>query len=162
METPKTPMAAQKPASPTIAGTKKPNIWAVVSIILAIVLIGMIATNSAQKSSLKVITAQQAGDKLIDFLNQIYGPQVGIATLKEISESNGVYKATVTVMSEGQPVEQPVFITFDGEMFMPQAIDIDEALTQFKAYQEQLQQAATAPAVEQPTEEPAAEEPVTE
>ena len=42
------------------------------------------------------------------------------------------------------------------------SIDIDEALTQFKAYQEQLQQAATAPAVEQPTEEPAAEEPVTE
>jgi len=147
---------------------KKTNIWLIVSIILAIALVGVLAFYkiSQDQSDLVVIPADEAGDKLLSFINDIYGPQVGVATLKGVAEKNGLYEITVTVTDQqGQPVEQVIFITLDGEFFIPQALDIEDLRSQFQAWQQQLdaqQQQLPLNPIAPDALEPPAEEPVEE
>jgi len=143
--------AAPRPAAPKPAPAKM-NVWLIVSIILAIALIALVITNytGANKGEkIQPISTEDASAKLLDFVNKIYGTQLGTLTVKEVTEENGLYKATFTLTdpTTGQPVEQPAFITKDGEKFIPQMIDISEALDQFQALQQQAaQQQAAQPA----------------
>ena len=120
---------------------KKPNIWLITSVILAIALAASLFTifSGSQKNQLTAISADEAGNKLIDFINKIYGAQIGSATLKSVSEKNGLYQATIGLVGNGQPVEENVFITQDGLLFIPQTINIDETLSQFQALDQQPQ-----------------------
>lgn len=145
----------QKPAA------KIPNIWLVVSIVLAIALVGVLAANVVkkeggdEKGKIVVVEPEKAGGSLLDFINKVYGPQVGTATLKEVTEENGLYKVSLTVVDNtGAPVEQTVFLTRDAKLFIPQAIDIESVLAQFDALQQQQQPAVnTNAASEVPAEQ---------
>lgn len=120
---------------------KKFNIWLVISIILMIALISVLATNVFKNKQTKLITIppDQAASKLVDFINKIYGPQVGIATLKSVSEENGLYKVEVKVINNNESIDQTIFITYDGKLFIPQTIDIEDVLAQYEAFQKQQQ-----------------------
>lgn len=159
-----TPMSAM-PSRPT---ANKLNIWLVVSIILAVALIAVLAFyNMGDKEEMIIIPSEEAGDKLLNFINEVYGPQVGLATLKEVVEKSGLYEVSVTLTDQGQPVDQVVFITKDGEFFIPQALEIKEMLSQLEAWKQQQQAAPAAglpvaptpmpddapPADDEPTEE---------
>jgi len=136
-----TPPVNSAPRPMPSSTAKKPNIWLIVSIILAIALIGVLAfyKMTQNQSDIVVIPTEEAGDKLLGFINDVYGPQVGIATLKGVEEKNGLYEITVTVNDQqGQPVEQVVFTTLNGELFIPQALDIEDMRSQFQAWQQQL------------------------
>jgi len=135
----------EKMEKPVAAKPNKPNIWLIVSIILAIglvIVIGVVLTksfsaNKAVGSKMVTLTSDQAGSKLLSFVNEVYGAQVGPATLKGVSETNGVYEVTLTIMSQGQPTDQKVYITKDGTLFMPQAMNIADILTQYQTYKQQ-------------------------
>jgi len=135
-----TPLPSQaimpKPAAAKSAGSKI-NIWLIVSIILAIILIIVIVINytgKTDKSSMVVISTQDAGAKLLDFVTKVYGAQLGNLTVKGVTEENGLYSIgfSFTDPSTGQPVDQPAYMTKDGKKFIPQTIDIAETLTRFE------------------------------
>lgn len=142
-----TPRPTMVPPSPRpMAAAKKPNTWLVVSIILAIALIGVIAvTMLGNKGGITVLTPEKAGSSLISFINEVYGQQVGTATLKTITDENGLYKVVVTVTQNNAPVDQTVYISKDGKLFIPQALNIADMQKQFEAYKAQQQNPAGTP-----------------
>lgn len=155
-----------KPQSPE----KKPNVLLIICIILAIALVGLIGFVVYEKVGAKgtaspkmaVLSSDQASKDLVDFINEVYGPRIGPVTLKSVSDENGLYKVVLTVTENGAPSDQEVYVTKDGKIFVPQAIDIATMKEQFKTYQAQQEAApadsaatGAAPA-EVPAEEPAA------
>ncbi len=137
----------QKP----VASQPKLNIWLIVSIVLAVALVGVLAANfvggkkGGADSEFVIVDKNQASDSLIDFINKVYGAQVGTAALKESNEQNGLYKVDLTVTdANGQNIDQTVFLSQDGKLFIPQVIDIAQVSTQFDALQQQQQPAVNA------------------
>ncbi|OGY44550.1 MAG: hypothetical protein A3J62_01110 [Candidatus Buchananbacteria bacterium RIFCSPHIGHO2_02_FULL_38_8] len=126
----------------------KTNIWMIISIVLAVALIGALATKLPQTDNngdqMTVLSTEQAGQELLSFLNEIYGPQLGTITLQSITEKNGLYEATIglTDPQQGQAVSEVAFITKDGQLFIPQVINIQEGLNQFRSVQQQNLQTA--------------------
>ena len=134
------------------------NVWAIVSIILAVALIAVLVANYATGGSgINNLSADEAGGSLTDFLNKIYGPQLGAITLTSVTEENGLYKITVGLLDQttNESVDQVVYTTRDGKLFIPQVVNIAEALDQFDAFQEQQEQSQqpldTAPATDEIT-----------
>ena len=149
---------------------KKMNIWLIVSVVLAIALVGVFATNLTKKDGdLKIVKPEEASTLLLDFINEVYGPQVGEATLKSTAEENGLYKVELTVMDQGQPLDQTIYVTKDAKLFIPQAIEIEDALAKFQEFQnqqlqliEQMQQPEAVEGEGDETEETEGEEEETE
>jgi hypothetical protein len=129
------------PNSPVSAGKEKPSIWFYTSIVLtiALVVLAVVTTIKLSGSQKDVLSAEQAADQLLDFINEVYGAQVGQATLKSVNEQNGLYQVTVTVTANGQPLDQSVFVTRDGKLFIPQTVDIEQLRGQFQALQQESQ-----------------------
>lgn len=154
------------PVERTMPAPKAPgktmNIWLIVSIVLAVALVGTVAYAFMGKkmpaigggdkagAELVAIGTDEAGNSLISFINEVYGERVGQVTLKGVAEKNGLYEVTFVMTSNGTPTDQIVFVTKDGKIFIPQVIDIAEMKTQFQEYQAQ-QQAAGTPAATAPT-----------
>lgn len=146
---------------PKAAGSKpvikKNNPWQIISLILALALVAVLAwqwwQNNKGQENITIIAKEEAGNKILDFVNKIYGSQLGTLTLKETAEENGLYKVTFTLIdpTTNQPVDQPAYVTKDGKLFIPQVINISEALTQFETFQQQQQ------LQQQPTLEPTPE-----
>ena len=133
---------------------KKINNWFIVSVILAIALISILAVNfyNDKKDGLIVLPTDQAADTLVDFINKIYGPKVGLATLKEVTEKNGLYEVIVSVANNNETVDQTIFITRDGKLFIPQVINIEDVLVKFEEFQQQQQSPQPQPTPNLPTE----------
>src|SRR3989339_1993697 len=142
------PSAAPRPAA------KKPNLWLVVSIVLAIALIGVVFTNyfgKQDQTQMTVIEPDAAGQTLLDFINEVYAGQIGTATLKGVTLESGLYQITISIVDPqtNQPVDQTVFLSRDGKYFVPQIVEISAVLSQFRTLQQQPQVPATgAPAAD--------------
>ena len=129
-------------AAPSGAGAKKPNLWMVVSIVLAIVLVGVVFTNYfSTKEEMTVLEPDVAGQTLLDFINEVYGAQIGTAVLKEVTPESGLYKVVISLVDPqtSQPVDQTVFLSRDGKYFVPQIVEIGAVLSQFRTIQQQPQ-----------------------
>lgn len=131
---------------------KKPNIWFIISLVLAIALIGVLVANYGspkEEGDLVVVQADAAALNLLDFINEVYGPQIGSVTLKGVEEKNGLYQVTISITNNGQPVDEVVFLTRDGKLFIPQVLDIEDNLQRFHefqaAQQQQVQPETTSP-----------------
>jgi hypothetical protein len=150
----------------------EPNIWLIVSIILAIALVGVLATtlkpnmfagDKDNASDFIVISKEDASSKLVGFITEVYGAQIGTPTIKEVNEKYGMYEVKMSLIADGQPRDEVTFVTKDGKLFVPNVLIMEEALQQFRDWQTQQQQIqAEVPTGEQPTvteteEEPAAE-----
>jgi hypothetical protein len=133
----------QKTNQPT---KKQMNLWFIVSLVLAVALVGMIAFslvgNSNKEGEMKVIKSDAAAKIVMDYINEVFAERVGEATLKGVVEKNGLYEITVEVTADGNPVEQKVFATKDGEFFIPQSFNISETLTQYRDFVQQQNAAA--------------------
>ena len=141
MKTPGT-MPAGKPMS-----GKSMNVWMIISAVLAVALIISIVTaTQGRDSSLNKISGDQAGSTLISFVNEIYAGQIGQSTLKSVTPKSGLYEVVVTVDNAGQKVDQTVFVSQDGTLFFPQALNMEEVKTQYQAFQQSGQGAVTPPA----------------
>lgn len=129
---------------PRLTGEKK-NIWPAISILLAIALVvslsGGFSGKLGKSSGSKAIPAEEASDILLNFVNEVYAAQVGISVLKDVTEVNGLYQVTVTVNNPAtnQSIDQVIFVTLNGKMFIPQALNIDDAAGQFRTFLEQQQ-----------------------
>lgn len=131
METPQTP------TTPTSAAAGKPiNPWMISTGVLGIALLAVLALQGTGLSSGgQTVSAEKAGSDLLTFINTIYGDRLGAATLNGTTEEHGLYRVLLTVNDEtGQPTEQEVFVSRDGKLFIPQAIVVDEVLSQYQAF----------------------------
>ena len=151
------PVKQSAPAAKPAA--KKQNPWLILSIVLAIALIAVIVTNSLPKTGgqtepeeTKTLSASEAADKLLSFINEVYGAQIGPVTLKGVESDSGLYKVSVTITDQGQPVDQIIYVTKDAEIFIPQIIRIAEMKDQLNALREQQLQLQAAPPQEPPAE----------
>jgi len=95
-------------------------------IIVGVLIAGVIVYTNYQKpleaEQGKLLSSQEAGEKLINFINNNILQEQTKASLIEAVEENGLYKVKFDV--EGEEVEW--HITKDGEIILPQAIDLTE------------------------------------
>lgn len=133
-------MPATTPTSKNAASAQsgKPmNAWMIVSAVLAIALvISIVASAKGSDTSFKKVSETEAGNTLIAFVNEIYAGQIGQSTLKSVTKKHGLYEVIVTVDNAGQQVDQTVFVSQDGLLFVPQALEIEDVRAQYKAFQQ--------------------------
>lgn len=95
-------------------------------VILGVLIAGaIIYTNNFKSPELnegEILSLEQAGQKLIDFINNSILQGQATASLIETVEENGVYKVKFSV--EGEELEWR--ITKNGNFIFPQAIDLKE------------------------------------
>jgi len=95
-----------------------------IAIIIAGVLVAGIIfyTNYSKNSEGEVISADQAAEKVINFINEVVLAGETTASLAEVLEENGLYKIRFDV--DGQ--EADWMITKDGKLIFPQTINLDD------------------------------------
>ena len=128
---------------------KKRSIWQITSAILALLLVISIFTSGfgLGKGGDKIagmIAADAAADKAINFIsdNLLTGGQ--IITLKSVEDEKQLYKITIEVGGQ----EFVSYVSKDGKLLFPSAIDIDEmpkAAQQQPSQQPSLSQVSNAP-----------------
>lgn len=80
-------------------------------------------TKPEPKENFVVISAEDAGKKALDYINQTFLQGQPPATLKETTDESGVYKLRINV--DGQ--EGDSYITKDGKLLFPAGLDISTA-----------------------------------
>lgn len=120
------------------------NYWAILTIILAVVILFMFFNPMTTTSG--AIGEKKAGEIVLNFA-QVQGIT---AELVNVSFANGLYK--VTVIIQGQDV--PVYLTSDGKNLVPSIIPIATILAQASQTNDSQQPA--------PTEVPKSDKPTTE
>jgi len=93
-------------------------------VIAAIVIGGVIYFNNSQKKPSGFLSAQEASQKAIDFINQnILQEQNLTASLVNIAESNGLYKMKLKIGEE----EIETYLSLDGQLLFPQVVTLAKA-----------------------------------
>ncbi len=104
---------------------------------LALIVTGCTLSRGNKQSAISLDDAKKA---TADFINNYLMQPGSTVTVKEITEENGLYKATV-VLPDGS--ETTSYLSEDGATFFPQAMDIADYAAKAKTQTDQ-QQAATA------------------
>ncbi len=127
-------MSTPTSESPMNHSAKPMNIWMIVSIVLAVIVLGLIAVLFTKGGSMTGgVSSSQASERLMSFVNEVYGPRIGQSQIKSITEEHGMYKVVITVNNQGQASDETVFLTKDAKIFVTQSLDIDQALAAYRA-----------------------------
>ncbi len=151
----------------------EPNIWLIVSIVLAVALVGALAvalkpdllSGNKDKSSdaeFVPISKEEASTKLVSFISEVYGSQIGTPTVTEVNEKYGLFEVKLNIVADGQPRDEITFVTKDGKLFIPNVLIMEEALQQFRDWQKEQQNVQAEVPAGQPTDttgEPEVEQP---
>ncbi|MBU4274793.1 hypothetical protein KKE19_03170 [Patescibacteria group bacterium] len=104
----------------------------VLTVIIAVVVVGVVGAsiytfyfNNGNKIGGNILTAQAAGQKAIDYINDNILQDQGQVSLKETQEVSGLYK--IKIIFEGQDQDTDAYITKDGRYLFPvmQGLPID-------------------------------------
>lgn len=105
------------------------NTWKIASIasmVLSVILIGVIITGSSPSGVTGMITADVAAERAITFIeDNMVAPGTEVS-VKDIVEENGLYRLVMEVKSGTMTQEVESYITTDGKIFFPQAINMGE------------------------------------
>lgn len=105
---------------------KKPSKWMYISVILAVLFAVSLYFNLSSGGVTGMSTAE-AGDKIMEFINNNLMQPGMEAELQEITEKNGIYAVNLNVAGQ----EFTSYLTKDGEIFFPQGYvlaDLEEEL----------------------------------
>lgn len=80
--------------------------------------------NDAANISENILTAQEAAEKAVDFINKYLLEEGATASLIDVSEESGVYKFKLKIGEN----EMDSYVTKDGKLLFPQVIDLKEEL----------------------------------
>jgi len=105
---------------------------AIVTLFIAVVLIGGVLFYIREERAARVLTAQQVAEKAIDLINQHYllGPGV-VASLISVVEENGLYRITLEAGGE----KHVLYTNKDGEFLFFQATERAEEKRRFSTEQ---------------------------
>lgn len=99
-------------------------------IILAIISLGLIGYIGYTTMSSPDIGSDEAKTKAEKFINENLLQPGSTATISEVSKANGLYKLHLRLPDNS---ETDAYITKDGQVLFPQAINIEEALQEISA-----------------------------
>lgn len=93
-------------------------------VILVIVVVGLVGggifyllkQKKTSQSTAGIISSQEAGAKAIDYINKNLLQAGTTASLKDVSQENGLFKITITVSQNGQNQEGAIYETLDGKL----------------------------------------------
>lgn len=107
---------------------KKALIIAAIIILAAAAVVVFLCTKDGNQG--KKLSSEQAKVKAEEFVNSYLMPSGSKATISNTIEEYGLYKMTIDIGSES-PVES--YVTKDGRLFFPQAINMEETAAQMEA-----------------------------
>jgi len=109
--------------------------WKKISIILGVLLIISVAyLLMGGNITGATVSSQEATDKTVDFIERnVQGVSVEVVGT---SVENGLYKIELSLVGEQGPQPLLAYVTMDGSLMFPQAIDLTEAPTQPAAQQQ--------------------------
>lgn len=115
---------------PKVTGFVKENL--VLAIIVVVVIVGIFAMSVYSiyfkgGDRMKILTAQVAGQKAIDYINNSILKGQGTVSLKETQEVSGLYKIKITFEQQDQKQDSDIYVTKDGKYLFPvtQGVPID-------------------------------------
>jgi len=106
----------------------KINPWTISTLVLLVVLLVVLVSGWSitgqvvSPDGTGTISANEAGNKAIDYINTYILAGQGTATLESIKEENGLYNAKLNI--EGRIYDS--YITMDGKLLFPSVIDMTE------------------------------------
>ncbi len=94
------------------------------AIIVAAIIVGgaLVYISLSSPKEENILTGQEVGEKVIDFLNQNILKGQATASLVGVAEERGLYKLTFTI--EGQEITS--YATKDGKFLFPEPVDLDQ------------------------------------
>lgn len=102
------------------------NILSVAIVVAGLAIAGTIIYLNPQPQqkddAIDVITIEEAETRALNFINNVMLQGQVVASLEGVSEEYGLYR--VDIVFEGQPFSS--YMTKDGKLFFPEALDIDE------------------------------------
>jgi hypothetical protein len=108
---------------------KKSAIWMMVSIVLAVFFVISILTHGFRGgiggSSVAAISADDAADKAVTYINENLLTAGQTATLKSVEESNNLYNLKLDIGGR----EFDTYVTKDGELLFPSVVNMDTEIT---------------------------------
>ncbi len=103
--------------------------WQIISAVLLIVLIITFFKCSGTEEVEGVMTTEEAGQEVMTFINGNLMQPGTEATLDSIAEESGLYKLEIS--AQDQKITS--YVTKDGKVFFPQAMELDEVEEQIQA-----------------------------
>ncbi len=132
----------------TSKGTKARDVefevspWKLVSGVLGVLLVitlVFVAQGSpmARDTEEDVIPPEEAADKALEFVND-YMMEPGMEDIEaeEVNERYGLYEIVILMEGMMGPQEHSMFVSQDGEILFPEAIDIEETADEIEAMQQ--------------------------
>lgn len=129
------------------------NIWFIATVILAVALVLVLVLKKNSNTLMgpdgkesPMLQPREASTKLLTFLTEVNNtPDKGI-TLNDIVEESGLYKLNVTY-----PYKNPgtgeisdkvtdLYLSKDAKIFIPQAVNLDDAIAKFEEYKQSQSQ----------------------
>ena len=135
---------AEKPVEKTVRRSKKSYTWQIISAILLILLVISFFRGSGSEEIEGELTIDEAGQKIMTFINGNLMQPGTEATLDSIVEEAGIYKMELSVAD--QTVTS--YVTKDGKTFFPQAMEMEEVEKQIAVQKATAEQEQVAAAVE--------------
>lgn len=101
----------------------KPNFWAILALILGILLVASIITDGFDLTGAATLSKEEAAAKALAFINEELLQGGSRAQLVTAIDEGELYHLKLNL--QGQPVD--IYVTKDGELLFPQAINMEEA-----------------------------------
>ena len=104
-------------------GNSNRNLTAIAIVVAGVLIAGAVVfvnqgKISSPESELGFLSPQEAGEKVINFINENLLEEGSMASLTEIVEENGLYKFWLEI--DGQKYPDPSYVTKDGKFLFPQ------------------------------------------
>ena len=119
------------------------NVWKSISIassILVIILLIVIFLGFSSSGITGTMSADAATQKTLDFIKEYMIRPGTNVSVKDVTEEEGLYKITIELKMGSMSQEVESYVTKDGKLFFPQAIDMDKVKEEEKESQQQTQQ----------------------
>lgn len=126
----------------------KINVWMVFTLLLIIVIGVLLYRGTGTKSG--TLTAQEAANKAVSWISNYFqanGQNISVTLVSTNDTGNGLYEFTVLMSSSQGNSTSTYYVSEDGNLFLPQAIDITQKIPQ----QQQPNQSTTIPKTDRPT-----------
>lgn len=136
----------------TVPKARRSYTWQIISAVLLVLLVFSFFKGTGDNNVEGVLSEEEAGQRIMNFINGNLMQPGMEATLNSIEEQAGVYKMDIS--ADGQSITS--YVTKDGKTFFPQAMELEEVEKQIEAQKVAAQQEQQVQEIEK-TEKPEVE-----
>ena len=123
------------------------NVWksvSIASIILILILLAIIFSGMRYSGTVtETMSADDAAEKTLDFIKEYMVRPGTNVSVKDVSEEEGLYKITIELKMGSMSQDVESYVTKDGKLFFPQAVDMEKVKEDSEAQQQEQNQKQT-------------------